>query len=1374
MSDTSESIEGRLPRDDAVHAHEVVELARLLAGAGSLRDIALLAAGGLRALAAAEDCDVWLLDEGFLRCLASVDSRGSDESLCDLVLELAEHPATAQALSEREMLVCTSLDDPRIAEQERADLAAYGYRSMMSIPLVSGDDTVGLIDIYDTAERDYEEVRRLMTDAAGSVADALANAHLVANLRRGNASLRELVDLGDRLNEARDPRDVAQAAASSLRQIIDTAACEIWTIDGDRVRRQATVRRDGVDTVITGEERSLADVRATRGTLADNEPLVIDDLAASHLPAADRAAHARSGHKSLVSLPMTVEGCQIGFLDVLDTRVRDFADHLDFVRTVRRLLAGSLERTLLVDRLESGNRDLSFLLQSSLDFSATLDVAVALDTAAGRMLHVSGADACDIYRLHGDELVSLVSVGTLSSGPAGESYAVADFTSFVRAAETHAPVVRLDVLADPETTDAERLDAARRGYRATLDVPLVSQGALTGFVSLFNRDARPFAHEDVVVGLARIAAQALANASLYRELEENLQRSSLLNRSALELGSSLDLRGTLLAAGMRLCESVAVTECEITVMEGDGVRTLMRVADGTIDEEWIGQYLSLADAAITLQVIETKRPVVVPSLRDPRLSPKVQEINRDHDLKSWVTLPLIVKDRVIGTVELVASGLERTFSQSELDTAAAICQPAALAIENAALFEREQAAAEQTLLINEIAMRTAASLDLRKIVEAAAVELRKLMAFDGHSLLLAVDGRIQSIISTSARAAGFVGLTEGELGKEFVRRLEEDRVIVLRLPEDVPFPPGHPAIEGLGSVVAIALCTDGRLTGAFNLESSDPDAFTDVDTGFLERVATQLSLAIKNARLYDEVKQMHRGNLEALSTALNAKDYYTLGHATRVAAYTVMLGRHLGWPPDLLDAVEEAAYLHDIGKIGVSDRVLLKAGRLNEREWEQMRLHPVLSADIIRPLFSDDLVLGVRHHHERYDGSGYPDGLTGGAIPPLARAMAVADAYDAMSCRRPYRAALNYPECRAELERCRGTQFEPAVTDAFLAVLDELAERKTWAESVAESAAARISGEQHRALRGPKDEDTPAFAEIRAELREVRDAHPPTRFLTTQAAIGGMFVICVDAEEIEDLRSPFGEEIIDDEELRLVLDGTRPDTNALFADEYGVWVTGLAPIRDAAGRIVAAVAADLPALGDVDAEGAGRDRPQTFAAKLQTTAVRLSRAEIDATTDALTGLYSHRHLQDCLREILQHSRDPEQRSSVLFFDLDDFKGFNTVEGHSAGDAVLRDVAHLIEQSVRKDDIVGRYGGEEFLALLPRADRDAALEVAERILDRMRGAGFGVDGSPLTASIGVATYPDDADERDGLLARAEEALGLAKQRGRDQVATFADD
>ena len=387
--------------------------------------------------------------------------------------------------------------------------------------------------------------------------------------------------------------------------------------------------------------------------------------------------------------------------------------------------------------------------------------------------------------------------------------------------------------------------------------------------------------------------------------------------------------------------------------------------------------------------------------------------------------------------------------------------------------------------------------------------------------------------------------------------------------------------------------------------------------------------------------------------------------------------------------------------------------------------------------------------------------------------MAVVDAYDAMSCRRPYKAGLTYSQCLAELQACRGTQFDPGMVDAFLHVLEDIAQRRARAAEIAAEAAQRIRGESHAALITLDDENCNAYHEIEAVLREVRDANPPTRFLTTHAQIEKRYVIGVDPEESPSEKSHLGDEIFADEELPQVLAGKRPEVNTVFADEFGVWITGLAPIRDAAGGIVAAVAADLPALSESETEPLRGDGRQTFAAMLQTAAVRLSRAEIDAITDALTGLYNHRYLHERLSEELHRARELQRPLSVLFCDLDHFKGYNDTNGHSAGDAVLQEVAHVIEQSVRNIDAAARYGGEEFVVILVETDRDEALAVAERIRKRLKDAGFTANGVPLTVSIGIAGYPDDADRREDLLNKADWAMYLAKRRGRDQVATFGE-
>ena len=170
----------------------------------------------------------------------------------------------------------------------------------------------------------------------------------------------------------------------------------------------------------------------------------------------------------------------------------------------------------------------------------------------------------------------------------------------------------------------------------------------------------------------------------------------------------------------------------------------------------------------------------------------------------------------------------------------------------------------------------------------------------------------------------------------------------------------------------------------------------------------------------------------SLTMALEAKDPYTEGHSVLVAAYSEAIGKELGLPPETLDVVHRSCLVHDVGKIAVDENILGKQSGLSDHEREKMDMHPVIGESILRPIeLLRPLLPGVRSHHEHYDGTGYPDGLAGEAIPIEARIMAVADAFDAMTSNRPYRDSLPEEDALAELRRNAGTHFDPRVVAAF-------------------------------------------------------------------------------------------------------------------------------------------------------------------------------------------------------------------------------------------------------------------------------------------------------------------------------------------------------
>jgi putative nucleotidyltransferase with HDIG domain len=178
--------------------------------------------------------------------------------------------------------------------------------------------------------------------------------------------------------------------------------------------------------------------------------------------------------------------------------------------------------------------------------------------------------------------------------------------------------------------------------------------------------------------------------------------------------------------------------------------------------------------------------------------------------------------------------------------------------------------------------------------------------------------------------------------------------------------------------------------------------------------------------------------IRSLAEAIDAKDSYTRGHSDRVADYAEALARRLKLEEEVLNAVRCAGYLHDTGKIGIPDAILNKPGRLTEEEYSHIMSHPVLSHKIIEPVeFPYDVKPLVRHHHERIDGCGYPDGLKGDDIPLGARIIGIADAFEAMTSDRPYRKALSFQDAALELKRCAGSQFDAALVDEFLIYLQE-------------------------------------------------------------------------------------------------------------------------------------------------------------------------------------------------------------------------------------------------------------------------------------------------------------------------------------------------
>jgi GAF domain-containing protein len=250
---------------------------------------------------------------------------------------------------------------------------------------------------------------------------------------------------------------------------------------------------------------------------------------------------------------------------------------------------------------------------------------------------------------------------------------------------------------------------------------------------------------------------------------------------------------------------------------------------------------------------------------------------------------------------------------------------------------------------------------------------------------------------------------------------------------DAPADPRY--VEGNMTVCSL-MCTPLRVfdktIGVINVSTATPHTYTAEELKLLSSVASQAAAVIENARLYDQLQETFFSTVHVLAETIEMRDHYTGGHTRRVQIYTEAIGQEFGLPEDECDILKLASSLHDIGKIGIDDHILRKPGRLSDAEFAEIKRHSEYGAEILAHVKGlRHVVPIVRHHHERYDGQGYPDGLRGEEIPLLARIITVADAFDAMIIDRPYRGALPLQQALEELDGNRNTQFDSQVVEAF-------------------------------------------------------------------------------------------------------------------------------------------------------------------------------------------------------------------------------------------------------------------------------------------------------------------------------------------------------
>ncbi|MCK5243229.1 HD domain-containing protein [bacterium] len=428
-----------------------------------------------------------------------------------------------------------------------------------------------------------------------------------------------------------------------------------------------------------------------------------------------------------------------------------------------------------------------------------------------------------------------------------------------------------------------------------------------------------------------------------------------------------------------------------------------------------------------------------------QLTPKGDlKLIQKEKLVSVLTLILRFGEEVLGAINIYSRARVRRFSQEEIENARIFAQQAAIAMRNVNLYKemKEEAQIAKTLL--QVAEEVGALNSLDDVTNRLVIILTRSLKFK-MSLIFLWDESKKLFLPSKA-----VGIPphRSHLFHTLILRQDDlnftEQELALREVINAQDAPGRFPMEKMANVLIerdlylVALVSKGQLLGAIVTAGYQGEhEFNHKDEMFLRGIAAEAAIAIDDASLFEALEEAFWDIIKSLAAAIEAKDSYTHSHSESVINYATAIGEELRLDKEEMKLLNKACLLHDLGKIGIDDGILKKETPLTFNERKDIERHPVIGSQILQSVGSlADVSVIVRFHHEQYDGNGYPDHLRGKDIPRLARILAIADSFDAMTSDRPYRKALTLEQAVEQLRICSGKQFDPELVEVFLRVLN--------------------------------------------------------------------------------------------------------------------------------------------------------------------------------------------------------------------------------------------------------------------------------------------------------------------------------------------------
>lgn len=540
-----------------------------------------------------------------------------------------------------------------------------------------------------------------------------------------------------------------------------------------------------------------------------------------------------------------------------------------------------------------------------------------------------------------------------------------------------------------------------------------------------------------------------------------------------------------------------------------------------------------------------------------------------------------------------------------------------------------------------------------------------------------------------------------------------------------------------------------------------------------------------------DASRIHLATVEALATAIDARDQVGVGHVRRTQIYAVGIGRALNLSNAEIDALRTGALLHDIGKLAVPDHILNKTSELTDAELEKIKIHAEVGASILEKVgFDYPVVPTVRYHHESWDGCGYPKGLSGKEIPITARILSVADAFDTLRGERPYRSANTREKARQIIQAQSGTKFDPMVVSTLIRHLSSFEkEIVTGGLAYTEADSNEPAVAKSHFVEQIKSANREVFSlyELAREFSSSADLPETLELFSTKVSEFVPFNTCV-VYLLDENKQSASVAHVSGENSKLI----RHHTINVGQGATGFALKSLEGVRNAEPDLdffytqpeltqIYKTMASIPLIADneligavtiysseLDAYGEEHIRLLETLARIAADAIHKSiehkEAQTHALTDPMTGLPNARSLQMQFEKEVARANRAKSSFQMLMLDLDGFKAVNDSFGHKAGDGLLKEISQVILEQLREYDFLARYGGDEFVAIIPESVPEDVIELGKRI--EVAVAEFELQVSDdrvakVGVSIGSASFERYGGNFDEMVAAADKAMYLHK-------------